>query len=342
MKDWSCKKRLSDNRGMALLITIMIISLLIAITVQFNRTVRQNYFASAAQLDGQYLRMIARSGVSFASAILESDGMSNEYDTLLESWATIDSDSFAGFFNRGTLKIELTDFSGRLQVNSLVQEGSEGQESEDEQNANENREILNRLLLSGNFEVDGETEAQEIVDSLIDWLDTDERESDFGAEESYYQSLENPYGCRNGSIVAIEELLLVKGMTPNLLFGSEDRAGLADFLTVHGTDGKININTAPVEILQAMHPLMTDEIARNLDEYRAEEGNAASLENSEWYKSVPGWPGDIVLPEKSLSTVSSYFQLISEGQFHDQRRRLTAVLWRNSKNTVSVLYQKVE
>ncbi len=334
--------RCRDNRGMALLITIMVISLLIAITVQFNRTVRQNYFASAAQLDGQNLRMIARSGVTFAAAILEADAIENKYDSLLDSWASLETESFAGLFSRGSLSMELTDLSGRLQINSLVQEGGEGEEGEEEQNANENREILNRLLLSGNFEIEGETEAREIVDSLVDWLDTDDRESDFGAEESYYQSLENPYGCRNGPVGAIEELLLVKGMTSDLLFGDADSAGLADFLTVHGTDGKININTAPVEILQAMHSLMTEEIARNLDEYRSEAGNAASLENPEWYRSVSGWPGDIELPEKSFSTVSYYFQLSSEGLFHEQRRRLTAVLERNSKNTVSILYQKVE
>jgi general secretion pathway protein K len=342
MREVSLKGKLHDNQGMALLITIMIISLLIAITVQFNRTVRQNYFASAAQLDGQYLRMIARSGITFAVAILESDAIDNTYDTLLDPWATLEAESFAGLFSRGTLNMELTDLSGRLQVNSLVQAGGQGQEGESEQNANENREILNRLLLSGNFEIEGETEAREIVDSLTDWLDTDDRESDFGAEESYYMSLENPYGCRNGPVTAIEELLLVKGITSDLLFGSADRAGLADFLTVHGTDGKININTAPVEILQALHPLMTEDIARNLEEYRSEEGNIASLENSGWLQSVSGWPGDIELPQNSISTVSYYFQLSSEGRFHEQRRQLTAILERNSKKTVSILYQKVE
>lgn len=325
-----------DNRGMALLITIMVISLLIAVTVQFNRTVRQSFFASAAQLEGQHLSTIARSGFTIGAAILEADGDANTQDSLQDLWAGVDSDAFTGLFNRGELKLVISDFSGRLQVNSLVQQGESGQ------NANENREILKRLLLSGNVVIEDEQEAQEIVDALTDWLDADDRESDFGAETSYYQSLDPPYSSQNGPVGGIEELLLVKGITPELLFGGEGRPGLADFLTVYGTDGKLNINTAPEELLQALHPLMTEELAVTLDEYRREEENIEELQNPDWYRNVPAWPGDIELPGEVLSTRSYFFQLRSEGIFHDQSRRVTAVVQRDSNNKTAFLYRRVE
>ena len=40
-----------------------------------------------------------------------------------------------------------------------------------------------------------------------------------GAESDYYGSLSPPYAPRNGPPVTIEELLLVRGVTPQLLFG---------------------------------------------------------------------------------------------------------------------------
>ncbi|WP_136806697.1 type II secretion system minor pseudopilin GspK [Desulfosediminicola flagellatus] len=335
-------KKLAENQGMALLITIMVISLLIAVTVQFNRSVRQNYFASAAQLDGQRLRMISKSGFTIAAALLEADGKANTYDTLQDQWAVIDVESFPGLFGRGVLNLEITDLSGKLQINSLVQESEGEQEGEEEQNTNENREILNRLLLSGTFGIEDEQEAREIVDALVDWLDSDDRESDFGAESSYYRSLENSYECQNGPVTVIEDLLLVKGITPELLFGDEDRPGLVDYITVYGSDGTININTASEELLQAMHSFMTAELSELLAEFRNEEGNYENLETVEWYRDVTGFPNDIELSGKVISTTSSYFKIDAEGVFNDQRRIMTAIVERNKENTVSFLYRKVE
>lgn len=332
----------TDKRGMALLITIMVVSLLIAVTIQFNRTVRQSFFSSATQLEGQNLRAIVRSGFTIGAGVLEVDGETNAYDTLQDFWAVLGKDSFDGLFGQGMLHLEITDFSGRLQINSLVQ-GSDGeQQGENEESTNENREILKRLLLSGNFEIESEQGAQEIVDALADWLDADDRESDFGAEESYYQSLDPPYGCQNGPVAAIDELLMVKGITPQILFGGQGRPGLADFLTVYGTDGKININTAPEELLRALHPLMTEEVTTTLDEYRRSEENVEALENPDWYRNVPGWPGDIELPVKVISTKSYFFQLRAEGMYQDQSRRETAVVKRTDKKSVLFLSKRVE
>lgn len=336
------QRLLADNSGMALLITIMVISLLIAITVQFNRIVRQNFFASATQLDGLHLRTVARSGLVIAEAILEADGKAGQFDTLQDSWAILDVESFPGLFSRGALNLKIVDYSGRLQINALVQDDAGGEQGGGENNASNNKEILKRLLLSGRFQIEDDSEAQEIIDALVDWLDPDERESDFGAESTYYRSLEIPYDCQNGPVAVIEDLLLVKGITPLLLFGDDSQPGLADYLTVYGDDGKININTAPVELLEAMHTLMSEELAVSMDEYRVEESNFESLEKVNWYKNVPAWPGDVELPENVISTTSFYFHIVSEGTFHDQRRQMTAVIGRDKDNNSSLIYRKVE
>lgn len=333
---------IGNNRGMALLITIMVISLLFAVTVQFNRTVRHMFFASAIQLEGQNLRTIAQSGLTIAAAMLEVDGAANGYDTLQEPWSVPDEAALGSLFGRGTLKLEITDLSGKLQVNSLVPGNGGGPQGDNPQNANENKEILKRLLLSGNFELESEQQAEEIVDAIVDWIDTNDLESDFGAEDGYYQSLNPPYTPQNGPITDVEELLLVKGVTPRILFGVGGQPGLADYVTAYGTDGKININTAPVGVLRALHPLMTAEQATALDEYRRDKENFQLLENSGWYQSVGILPGDIELPEQLISTRSSVFQVRSEGRYLDQTRRLTSVVERADNNQILFLSRKVE
>lgn len=206
-----------NKQGMALLITIMVVSLLIAVTIQFNRTVRQSFFSSATQLEGINLRAIAGSGLTLGAALLEVDGQANTFDTLVDVWADLGEDDFSGMFDRGSLHIDITDVSGKIQLGSLVQEAGSTTSGASGTNASENRDILKRLLLSGNFEIESEQEAQEIVDALTDWIDADDRESDFGAEDSYYQSLDPPYGSKNGPVADLEELLLVKGISSLIL-----------------------------------------------------------------------------------------------------------------------------
>jgi len=331
-----------EQKGMALLITIMVVSLLIGITVQFSKSVRHSFFSSAAQLEGQRLNAIARSGLAIGTALLEVDVKENNYDTLLDKWASVGPEQLADLFPRGEVHLEIEDLSGRLQINSLVMATGDNPPQNNETMVNKNRELLNQLLASGILMVESPEEAREIIDALIDWLDPDDEESEFGAESGYYRSLATAYDCRNGPVAEISELLLVKGITPRLLYGEGDRPGLADFITVHGTDGKLNINTAPLRMLQVLSPLMTEELAAMLDEFRRSEENRELLADSGWYRSVPGFPGDIELPADLLSVSSSVFQLKSEGRLDEQTRGITAVVERKTDGTVSIVEKRVE
>ena len=69
----------------------------------------------------------------------------------------------------------------------------------------------------------------EIADCILDFIDEDEEPRDYGAESDYYMSLPSPYSPRNGPLYSVEELLLVKGVTPYLLFGADaNRNGVID------------------------------------------------------------------------------------------------------------------
>jgi len=115
------------------------------------------------------------------------------------------------------------------------------------------------------------------VASIMDWIDEDDVPNPDGAENDYYSGLENAYSCKNRPIDNIEELLLVKGISLEIYYGynlaegdnylsetsefvddipRNSAAGLCDLLTVYG-DGKININTAPKQVLDAI-PMLSD------------------------------------------------------------------------------------
>jgi hypothetical protein len=81
-----------------------------------------------------------------------------------------------------------------------------------------------RTLLMG---LPGMTE--DVADAILDWLDTDEDQRELGAEVEYYSGLDPPYSPKNGPVDTVEELLLVKGVTPQLLFGADsNRNGQLD------------------------------------------------------------------------------------------------------------------
>ncbi len=71
--------------------------------------------------------------------------------------------------------------------------------------------------------------AQEIVDAILDWRDADSKPNGTASdtEGAYYRSLDKPYLIKNGPYDTVEELLLVKGVTREILYGEDmDRNGL--------------------------------------------------------------------------------------------------------------------
>lgn len=332
-----------DQQGMALLVTIMTVSLLVAVTIQYHKTTWQQFLVSNNYMVENQLKVIADSGVNIALSLLEADGEENKSDSFLESWAVLDQEGFGGLFPFGTLQLKVVDLSGRLQVNGLVQKTGENPDTGNAVNSeNMIRQVFENLLLSGFFPIEDETEARSIVDALIDWIDEDDHETDLGAESSFYQSLDKPYSCRNGPVRYIEELLLVKGISPELLFGSANQKGLADYLTVYGDDGRVNMSTAPLLVIQSFDSLIGDDLLERLDEYRRDQGNEEELANLAWYKEVDGWPGDIVIDQNLLTIVSSYYQIIATGEFDTLSRSVTAIVERSSENEIKLLWKKTE
>ncbi len=330
---------------MALLIALTVISLIVTLTIQFNKNMRQNLLASGIQSNRGKLEVMANSGVNLAMAVLLKDAKDNEHDSLQDSWALLADEDLSQLFDAGLLTIKVSDNSGKFQINSLVHSKNqqpEGKSPEQviaqEQGA---RNILWRLLRQEPFNLE-DSAARTIIDSLIDWIDTDDGdgEEEFGAESSYYLALDTPYACKNGLVEFIEELLLVKGFTPELLFGTEKHPGLAVLLTTQGNNGQININTADLLLLQALHEDMTKEMAEDMQMFRADKNNRDKLASTTWVAEVlPFFTGQNAL--KDITVTSHSFTIFSLAQLDSTEQNIVATVQRENQKT-TLLSWKIE
>lgn len=88
---------------------------------------------------------------------------------------------------------------------------------------------LNEILLADLIEADGARNllmslpgmTEDVADAILDWIDEDDDQREFGAEAEFYSGMSPPYAPKNGKLDTVEELLLVRGVTPWLLFGGD-------------------------------------------------------------------------------------------------------------------------
>ncbi|MBI5137044.1 MAG: type II secretion system minor pseudopilin GspK [Nitrospirae bacterium] len=251
---------LGNQRGIALVLVLLVIALLTTLIIEFDFRTRLDLRAAGAFRDDASAYLLADSAAQVARAVLYEDRINSGYDGFDEDWAKPFVDVPVG---NGTVTVVATDEDGKFDLNILKRpaDGASEQESKrDEQHI----AIFDRLLVDV-LEVEPER-AVTMRDSLIDWIDADDGEEPDGAEASYYQSLEQPYGCRNGPLRTVDELGLVKG------FDREMIEKLSPHVTVmwEGSAppaagaGKVNINTVTAELLRALSPEITEEIAGNI------------------------------------------------------------------------------
>ena len=98
-----------------------------------------------------------------------------------------------------------------------------------------------------------------IVDSLLDWRDSDDLHRLNGAESETYEELDDPYIARNGKIEDPSEFFLINGTEP--LVG---KFFAQEIFTVYNTKGKINFNS----VTPAMLDFLTGGDKGKIEAYR--------------------------------------------------------------------------
>jgi len=310
---------MTNQRGVALIVVILMISIIVALTIQLNRDMRSEVYESA-NLSGQIqLRYVAESAIHAGEAVLLID--KNQYDALTEDWANTELFSLraAEFFDNASFKLTIEDLGGRIPINLLVSGNGYNVPV---------REMLLRLLTGPHFRLE-EGAAEEIIDAIKDWIDADSETTGRGAESM----------VKNATLDCIEELLMIRGVTRELFYGSEKFYGLSRCLTVFG-DGKININTAPKPVLRALSAQMTDEAVEALDKYRRDQKK--SVADPGWYNGVPEATG-MNIPVGSVTVKSDIFQIKAAGVQGRMTKQITAIVSRDAgRRKVVVLTWRVE
>lgn len=177
-----------------------------------------------------------------------------------------------------------------------------------------------------------------IVPAMIDWVDKNDdvvplafvQHDNLGAENDYYQTRTPPYPCRNGPVSALEELLWVKGMTP------EGFARLRSSLTCMG-DGKIDINAAPKPVLQSLSEQMDAALADRIIQQRKRKPFQSLGE----LRNIAGMTDAVSGDVQSLCTVhpqERFYRVTAQGRLQDYRCTIEALLRKNTQGgTVDIL-----
>ena len=244
-------KYFTSDKGLALLMVLWVLAVLSVIVLSFAYMARTEVLSTISFRDGMEKKFLAEAGIERGIMELFYRNANKNQRTAIEGSeiVRIDGRKFDGDLGDSTYSFSITDESGKLNVNFLT---------------DANGIILNNLLV--NLGISGE-DASMIVDSILDWKDEDDLHRLHGAEDTYYQALPVPYKAKNGKLDTLEELLLVRGMTPEIMFGSGSRPGLINFLTVYSKGPAINLNAAVKEVIMAL-PNITSSMADRILEYR--------------------------------------------------------------------------
>jgi len=312
----------------------------------------QNYQSDAE------MQWMSRSGVELARYVLSQEMQApggRNFDALNQKWAggvgSITNDALAGIslsdniIGRGRFSIKITDQERRFNINAA------------------DRFVLQQALIMMN--VDASLQGT-LVDSIMDWKDPDNDPGINGAEsDDFYLRLTPPYYAKNGPIDDISELLLVKGMSPEVYWGSSStnvarsdnapkpgevgrfgesayiHVGLSELFTAVSA-AQVNINTCTAETLQVAG--LDSMISQFVLEARRGPDGADGTEDDMPFLN----PGQIPIPtddpairqqiQQYFTVRSLTFEVIVTCEVGGYRKQFRSLLLRRSPRDISILF----
>lgn len=204
---------LINDRGYILLIVLLISAFLVSFTSDFFLSTH-TYISYIKRLkDDINSEFLSYSGYEIAKAILDVDrlGLGGSFMPNLSNDRSIDSykDIWALDFPEipimdYQLKVEIADENSKINISALANDKVE---------KTPYYTILQRFLMNMGLSLD-------IADALVDWVDPDDVRFPYGAESSgYYYNLTPSYSAKNGRLDCINEIMLVKGISPEIYYG---------------------------------------------------------------------------------------------------------------------------
>jgi general secretion pathway protein K len=307
---------------------------------------------------------LGRAGVELARYVLTLDAQ-QPFDSLNQIWAggpgtgpetntalmglSLDNYPVGAPDPIGTVSVKIVDLERKININTAA--------------APLLQQVFTTMGVNAN-------DISVLSDSIQDWIDTDDATRPAGAESDYYQGLNPPYFAKNGPMDDLSELLLVKGVTPAMYFGS-DSSGNQDsntpfqhhklgfnnsasgqepdypfgFTNVFTTfsSGKININTADLNVLELI-PGMDTTSAQNILKFRAGPDGVEGTDDDTPFQNVSQLSAAGVTPQAAgqignyCTTRSTTFEVHVTARIGNEERDFVAVIFRNGPNTQIVRF----
>ncbi|MBI3301508.1 MAG: general secretion pathway protein GspK [Deltaproteobacteria bacterium] len=316
-----------NERGIILLVVVWALTVLMVISVELARTMRiegltadtyqqevKTYYLALAGFHRALYQVLRaqQQGRTMLDAPGGGGGLRRGFERERENgleeqqdiWARGDGRWQSEEFGTGGYWVRVVDEGGKINLNQV------------------DEPTLRQTFANISFDVKF---SEELTDAILDWRDTDSLVRLHGAESDYYLALKVPYPAKDGLFDTLDELLLVRGVTPALFYG-RDGPALRDLFTVYSAGGgatATNLLTASPLVLQAVLGIDAA-MAQDLVQRRAET-TAVDLANL-----IPGGTAgrsaNFGLP--SVVTIDSIGYLNTGGV----TRRLSAVVQRMGVN----------
>lgn len=319
-----------NSSGVALIMVLWVTTILSVIALEFCFAMRTEVNITKNFKEQVQLYAMAEGGVhrAIAELIFKHDprikqmrkGVTGEEIPPEKKEWVADGRLYTLSFDQGVDELRIVGEAGKVNINNVSEKTL--------------RNILTQLGLE-------EQKRDTVADSILDWRDPDDFTHLNGAENDYYQSLKEPYNCKNGNLDSIEELLLVKGVTPELFYGrkaikkeeervaekpSADRIGLKDIFSIYSLGGQIDINCATLPVLRVVLGIPKD-LAQRIVQAREEKGFEHQQDLLQRVPDLAPFMGEIA----GLVTYQSmlpYYTIESRGKSkdHTSMRGLKAIV----------------
>jgi general secretion pathway protein K len=348
--------------GIALIIVMIAITVLSIMVAAFAYFMKVETKLAQNTTSEQELYWLGRSGVEYCRWVLSQSCPNEPYEALNQKWAG----------GPGGLCSTNPDAANIQQTIQLGNGSFTWKMIDLERKANINIAgpdlIGQALTLIG---VDA-SEFDTISGSILDWIDPDDATHIGGAESDYYQGLNPPYFSKNAPIDDLSELLLIKGITPDIFWGGAATdhpqaafqskfgssfnnrnnrfdtdevvfpVGLTNLFAALST-GRININTASKEVLQLI-PFVDETIATEIIRMRAGPDGADGTDDDTPFAN----PGEGLLAAgfnnetvnqivRNCDVHSRTFEVSVDAQVAGYHRHFTAILGRGGASDVRIL-----
>jgi general secretion pathway protein K len=216
-------------------------------------------------------------------------------------------------------------------------------------------ELLRQILTTMGVDAG---EISGVADSIQDWIDPDDATKPAGAESDYYQGLTPPYNAKNAPIDDIEELQLIRGVTPEMFKGgganldtpfphhklgfgnapgqaADYPFGLRDVLTPYSS-GRLNVNTATFNALSCI-PDMDSNTVQGIITLRDSEGDTMTgngvIRDVNQLRSVIPNPQALAQLQRYVTTSGNTYEVAITAHAGNSTREFVAVIIRNGPQT---------